>query len=181
MVYITFLIFHTIVTSSWWPPPQCLFPRSKHLSILSALCSQDHWSKTIDTISVMHYNKRKLQWCITVSDRPCPDWDDMIEDVLDDYENPGRAMYVCGVSWEVFLSAMANHFAPSGISTAPILISADRLHCRRLLQKLDPNLMTVPSSNPRAKNRSFLISRIFHSFGIIERYFCYLFICSDWE
>ena len=36
--------------------------------------------------------------CITVSDRPCQDWDNMIEDVLDDYENPGRAMYVCGVS-----------------------------------------------------------------------------------
>ena len=155
MVYITFLIFHTIVTSSWWPPPQGLFPRSKHLSILSALWSQDHWSQTIDTIdtiSVMHYNKRKLQWCITVSDRPCPDWDDMIEDVLDDYENPRPVMYV-DVSWEVFLSAMANHFAPCGVSTAPFLISADRLHCRRLLQKLDPNLMTVPSSNPRAEKQ----------------------------
>ena len=56
----------------------------------------------------------------------------MIEDVLDDYENPRPVMYV-DVSWEVFLSAMANDFAHCRVSTAPLLISADMLYCRRLL------------------------------------------------
>ena len=61
----------------------------------------------------------------------------MIEDVLDDYENPRPVMYV-DVSWEVFLSAMANHFAPCGVSTAPFLISADRLYCAQAITKVRP-------------------------------------------
>ena len=49
------------------------------------------------------------------------------------------ASHVCGISWKVFFSAMANDFAPCGVSTAPILPIADRLYNRRLL----PNLALI--------------------------------------